>query len=166
MRPDHILPDHADEVQINGTTVRKGSVGAFLANAVALHDPAVTAAARDALLGDIEALLPALRHVHIIRTWSGVEGYLPDHHPVIGPSSTQPGLLHGFGFCGAGFQIGPAAGEALAELVLHGRSNIDLDAFSIARFTPRPAVSTISVVGTDGTDTSDLLSSHPERKIS
>lgn len=126
-------------------------------------------ASHDSILGllpQAAALLPALRHVHIIRTWSGVEGYLPDHHPVIGSSGTQPGLLHGFGFCGAGFQIGPAAGEALAELVLHGRSNIDLDAFSIARFTPRPAVSTISVVGTDGTDTSDLLSSHPERKIS
>lgn len=61
MRPDHILPDHANEVQIHGIPVRKGSVGAFLANAVALHDPAVTGAARDALLGDIEALLPALR---------------------------------------------------------------------------------------------------------
>lgn len=96
-------------------------------------------ASHDSILGllpQAAALLPALRHVHIIRTWSGVEGYLPDHHPVIGPSATQPGLLHGFGFCGAGFQIGPAAGEALAELVLHGRSNVDVSAFSISRFLP------------------------------
>ncbi|NUU02117.1 NAD(P)/FAD-dependent oxidoreductase [Herbaspirillum robiniae] len=88
------------------------------------------------LLPQAVALLPALRHVQIIRTWSGVEGYLPDRQPVLGPSLTQPGLLHGFGFCGAGFQIGPAAGEALAELVLHGRSAVALDAFSMSRFAP------------------------------
>ncbi|EJN02836.1 FAD-binding oxidoreductase [Herbaspirillum sp. YR522] len=89
-----------------------------------------------ALLPQAVALLPALRHVQIIRTWSGVEGYLPDRQPVLGPSTRQDGLLHGFGFCGAGFQIGPAAGEALAELVLHGRSSVDLQAFSISRFSP------------------------------
>jgi sarcosine oxidase subunit beta len=87
-----------------------------------------------ALLPQAVELLPALRHVHIIRTWSGVEGYLPDRQPVLGASATREGLLHGFGFCGAGFQIGPAAGEALAELVLHGRSTVDLHAFSISRF--------------------------------
>ncbi len=47
-------------------------------------------------------LLPALRHAHFIRTWSGTEGYLPDRQPVLGPSRTTPGLFHGFGFSGAG----------------------------------------------------------------
>jgi len=81
------------------------------------------------------ALFPPLAHAHVIRFWSGVEGSLPDHQPVIGPSPTTPQLIHAFGFCGAGFQIGPAVGEALAELVHRGRSNVALDAFSIARFT-------------------------------
>jgi len=93
-----------------------------------------------ALLPRAVELLPALRHVHIIRTWSGVEGYLPDRQPVLGASGTREGLLHGFGFCGAGFQIGPAAGEALAELVLHGRSAVDLQPFSISRFSPTTIV--------------------------
>lgn len=61
MRAHDILPDNTDEVRINGTTIRKGSVGAFLANAAALRDPAVAGATRDAVLGDIEAALPALR---------------------------------------------------------------------------------------------------------
>lgn len=80
------------------------------------------------------ALLPALRHAHFIRTWSGTEGYLPDRQPVLGPSRTTPGLFHGFGFAGAGFQIGPAAGEVLAELVRDGHSSTPIDAFSIDRF--------------------------------
>jgi sarcosine oxidase subunit beta len=85
------------------------------------------------------SLFPALAHAHVIRFWSGVEGSLPDHQPVIGPSPTTPQLIHAFGFCGAGFQIGPAVGEALAELVHHGRSSVALDAFSISRFTATPA---------------------------
>lgn len=82
-------------------------------------------------------LLPALRHAHIIRTWSGTEGYLPDREPVVGPSSTTPGLFHGFGFAGAGFQIGPAVGEVLAELVRDGASPTPITAFSISRYANR-----------------------------
>ena len=80
------------------------------------------------------ALLPALRHAHFIRTWSGTEGNMPDRQPVLGKSSTTPGLIHGFGFSGAGFQIGPAAGEVLAELARDGRSRTPLAAFAVDRF--------------------------------
>lgn len=89
------------------------------------------------------AVLPALRKVNVIRFWSGVEAYMPDRNPVLGPSATTPGLLHGFGFSGAGFQIGPAAGAVLADLVRDGRTETPIDAFSIARFArtavPAPA---------------------------
>ncbi|WP_434580578.1 FAD-binding oxidoreductase [Pseudomonas sp. Z5-35] len=79
-------------------------------------------------------LYPFLEGAQAIRTWSGTEGYLPDRQPVIGPSSTQPGLLHAFGFAGAGFQIGPAVGQALTEIICSGASTTSLDAFSITRF--------------------------------
>ncbi|MDQ0033883.1 sarcosine oxidase subunit beta [Variovorax boronicumulans] len=81
-------------------------------------------------------LLPALRHAHFIRTWSGTEGNMPDRQPVLGPSRTTPGLFHGFGFSGAGFQIGPAAGEVLAELVRDGHSSTPIDAFAVDRSFP------------------------------
>lgn len=89
------------------------------------------------------ALLPRLRHAHFIRTWSGTEGYLPDRQPVLGLSGTTPGLVHGFGFAGAGFQIGPAVGEVLAELARDGRSSTPIEAFAIQRFHPadRPVAS-------------------------
>lgn len=83
-------------------------------------------------------LYPALAGAQAIRTWSGTEGYLPDREPVLGPSATTPGLLHGFGFAGAGFQIGPAAGEALAEHILLGAARHSLAAFSITRFHTTP----------------------------
>ena len=84
-------------------------------------------------------LLPALKHAHFIRTWSGTEGYLPDRQPVLCPSRTTPGLVHGFGFAGAGFQIGPAVGEVLAELARDGQTSTPIDAFSLARFDEPPA---------------------------
>jgi sarcosine oxidase subunit beta len=69
---------------------------------------------------------------------------MPDHIPVIGFSSTTPNLVHAFGFSGHGFQLGPAIGEILAELVRDGRSASPLEPFAITRFIggtgpPRPA---------------------------
>jgi sarcosine oxidase subunit beta len=96
---------------------------------------ALTTAMRQAL-----QLLPALSHAHVIRSWSGTEGYLPDHLPVIGPSATTPGLLHGFGFNGEGFQTGLAVGAVLAELVRDGTTSTPIAAFAIARFQASPTV--------------------------
>lgn len=102
-------------------------------------DPATArpgqAAILDILRNAVE-LYPPLAGAQAIRTWSGTEGYLPDREPVLGASSTQAGLLHGFGFAGSGFQIGPAAGEALAQIVCTGTPSVRLDAFSIQRFQP------------------------------
>ncbi len=79
-------------------------------------------------------LVPALAGVNIIRSWSGIDGKMPDRIPVIGPSRTTPGLFHAFGFSGHGFQLGPGIGAIMAELVLDGRTDIPLDAFRIDRF--------------------------------
>ena len=88
-------------------------------------------------LGHRERLIqfvPALKDVHIIRTWSGVEGYLPDRIPIMGPSMTTDGLFHAFGFCGHGFQLGPAVGAVMAELIATGHTDTPIDKFTIARF--------------------------------
>src|SRR5690606_5948639 len=62
-------------------------------------------------------ILPALACAQVIRCWSGIEGYFPDKNPVIGFSPNTPGVLHAFGFSGGGFQIAPAVGEVLADMV-------------------------------------------------
>jgi sarcosine oxidase subunit beta len=85
----------------------------------------------------VMALVPRLACAHIIRTWSGIEGRMPDEIPVIGPSATTPGLYHAFGFCGHGFQLGPAVGAILAELALDGETPTPIGPFSISRFRTR-----------------------------
>ncbi|MGY4306485.1 sarcosine oxidase subunit beta [Bradyrhizobium sp. USDA 4369] len=81
-------------------------------------------------------LFGPLRHAQAIRFWSGTEGTMPDRNPVLGPSATTPGLIHAFGFSGAGFQIAPGVGEVLAELVRDGQTATPIAAFAITRFSP------------------------------
>ena len=80
------------------------------------------------------ALVPRLRHAQIIRTWTGIEGTMPDGIPVLGPSRTTPRLFHAFGFSGHGFQLGPATGVVLSELILDGETPTPIEPFDIARF--------------------------------
>ncbi|KAB0265941.1 NAD(P)/FAD-dependent oxidoreductase [Microvirga brassicacearum] len=86
-------------------------------------------------------VVPALRSCHVIRVWSGIEGYLPDMLPVIGQSETTPGLIHAFGFCGHGFQIGPGVGLCLSEIIVDGHTETPLSPFAIGRFQQEIEVS-------------------------
>jgi len=78
-------------------------------------------------------LFADIASTQIIRCWSGIEGDMPDNLPVIGRGS-QPGLVHGFGFSAHGFQLGPAVGEALADLVMGQQPRVPLVAFNPRRF--------------------------------
>lgn len=95
-----------------------------------------------AIMARASELFPALASGHVIRCWSGTEGEMPDRNPVIGASRTTPGLFHAFGFSGAGFQIAPGVGEAMAELVVSGSSATPIDAFSITRFAEAATTAT------------------------
>jgi len=79
-------------------------------------------------------LFPAMRGSQIVRAWAGIEARMPDDIPVIGPSATQDGAFHAFGFSGHGFQLGPISGAIIAELVTTGRTNLPIEPFRISRF--------------------------------
>ena len=82
----------------------------------------------------LKRLLPGIAQLRLIRTWSGVESYLPDDLPVMGPSAKVPGLYYAFGFCGAGFQVGPGVGDVMAELIDTGATVTPIEPFHIRRF--------------------------------
>lgn len=79
-------------------------------------------------------LFPVVAGARIVRTWAGIEARTPDQIPIIGESRTLPGLFHSFGFSGHGFQLCPAAGAAVAELMARGATNLPIAAFSQDRF--------------------------------
>ncbi|TEA80165.1 hypothetical protein [Allopusillimonas ginsengisoli] len=63
MRAEDLLPDNLDHVERHGVVIRKGSVGAFLANVRLWCDPSADALQREAAERDIVDALPALRAV-------------------------------------------------------------------------------------------------------
>lgn len=78
-------------------------------------------------------MVPQLRNVLLLRSWTGIEGRMPDGLPVVGPSPTVEGLFHAFGFSGHGFQLGPAVGAVLAELCLDGHSPTSISGLAMNR---------------------------------
>lgn len=79
-------------------------------------------------------MAPRLAEAHVIRVWTGLEGETPDRLPVLSPSATVEGLFHSFGYSGHGFQLAPAVGAILAELVLDGATQTPIAPLSITRF--------------------------------
>ncbi len=92
-----------------------------------------TAARAAAMAGRI---VPFVADLAVIRLWSGVDGTTEDGCPVVGPSRTAAGLFHAFGFCGHGFQLGPAAALVLTELIVDGATSTAIDGLDIGRFAP------------------------------
>ncbi len=82
----------------------------------------------------ITRIVPALNRLNIIRVWSGIESYLPDDIPIMGPSARVDGLYYAFGFCGHGFQLGPGVGDVMAELIATGETSTPIEPFAMARF--------------------------------
>ncbi len=85
-------------------------------------------------LKELRRVVPALAARHVIRVWSGIEGYVEDDIPVIGPSVKIAGLYYAFGFCGHGFQLGPGVGDVMAELIDKGATTTPIAPFHISRF--------------------------------
>lgn len=101
-------------------------------NATILDTAGLAASART-----VAAVFPHMANAPMVRAWAGIEAFMPDGIPVIGPGAAADNVYHAFGFSGHGFQLGPIVGRTLAERIVTGRSNLSLDAFSIERF-PQP----------------------------
>jgi sarcosine oxidase subunit beta len=84
-------------------------------------------------------MFPLMRGVRMVRAWCGMEATTPDELPVIGESLACPGVIHSFGYSGHGFQLSPAAGAAVAELMLRGETNLPIAGLSPMRFLCKAA---------------------------
>jgi sarcosine oxidase subunit beta len=100
------------------------------------------------------SLVPMMAQLPVIRSWTGIDGDTPDGSPVVGASETHPGLYHAFGFCGHGFQLGPAVGAVLSELIVDGKSETPIDGLSIGRF--RAKLGDLSGTAPDDEATAEL----------
>jgi sarcosine oxidase subunit beta len=91
----------------------------------------------DAVSARIGNRFPRLSDVPIDprHCWAGLYPETPDGHAIVGEAATVPGFLLCAGFGGHGLMHSPAAGRALAELILDGScSTFDLRPLRPTRF--------------------------------
>jgi sarcosine oxidase, subunit beta len=96
------IPDHAGNVW----TLRRESVSASLEVAREVHPPT--------------------GRCGLARGWAGLEAFMADDLPVMGPVPGVEGLLVAAGFSGHGFALSPAVGDLLARLALGEDARADL----------------------------------------
>lgn len=84
-------------------------------------------------------LFPCIGPLRIVRAWTGMEAKTDDHLPVIGASPNAAGIFHVFGFSGHGFQLVPVVGAIVSDLVIHGGTNRQTEAFSPSRLMQQKA---------------------------
>ena len=78
--------------------------------------------------------MPVLEKANVKTAWAGFYEDTPDKHPIIGRVASVPGLVCCAGFSGHGLMHAPAAGEAIAELIVDGKTSVDIGALSFERF--------------------------------
>ena len=79
-------------------------------------------------------LFPRLEEAQVLRIQRGYYDTTPDGNPVVGGVEGLPGYYQATGFNGHGFMISPAMGEVMAELIVTGRTSIDISPWNIMRF--------------------------------
>jgi sarcosine oxidase subunit beta len=82
----------------------------------------------------VPTFFPFLRHVNIIRCFTGLIHYTPDRLPILDKAPGFENLFLTAGFSGHGFCLGPIVGRLMAEWVADGGSSMDLNAFRWDRF--------------------------------
>jgi len=80
------------------------------------------------------ARVPILGKADVKRGWAGSYDTSPDNNAILGAVPELPGFYLATGHSGHGFMHGPATGKLMAELILTGKTSIDIGVFSLDRF--------------------------------
>jgi sarcosine oxidase subunit beta len=78
--------------------------------------------------------LPILERAKVKTGWAGFYEDTPDKHPIVGAVPGLAGFLCAAGFSGHGIMHAPATGEAIAELIVDGRTSFDITPLAYDRF--------------------------------
>jgi sarcosine oxidase, subunit beta len=78
--------------------------------------------------------IPALESAQVRHAWAGLRPLTPDGRAILDWAPGVEGLYLAVGFCGHGFQHSPGVGETVAEVLLDGRSTLDIRDLRLGRF--------------------------------
>jgi sarcosine oxidase subunit beta len=86
------------------------------------------------IISRTSVVLPALKHLQVIRTFAGLRPYTPDGLPILGPVASLAGFFMAAGHEGDGIALSPITGELMAQMVLGQKTSVSLAPFSPERF--------------------------------
>jgi sarcosine oxidase subunit beta len=90
---------------------------------------------------------PVLKHVNLLRHWTGFYDVTPDARPILGEVKEVKGFIQCNGFSGHGFMISPMVSNILTELIVKGKKSDVLENLSLERFKGKKIEKELSVVG-------------------
>jgi len=90
---------------------------------------------------------PVLKHVNLLRHWTGFYDVTPDARPILGEVKEVKGFLQCNGFSGHGFMISPMVSNLLTDLITDGKTSEVLENLSLERFKGKRIEKELSVVG-------------------
>ena len=80
--------------------------------------------------------MPVLAGAKVVRAYAGVRTLTPDHHPILGPVASHPGIFLAAGLSGHGIMHSPAVAMLLAEWITEGEPRTwDARQLMLERFT-------------------------------
>ena len=97
-------------------------------------DPQPSEKAVGRALSRFRELFPSQTSLGIHRVWAGRIDVTPDLLPILGGVEQPKGLIFATGFSGHGFGMGPIVGRLVSELILDGKTSLDIDPFRLSRF--------------------------------
>jgi sarcosine oxidase subunit beta len=98
------------------------------------YDKSVVPARIDEYLAFMGALVPALEGARVARSWGCLRPMSIDQLPIVGPVPGVGGLHLVTGHGRSGMGLAPASAKALVEVLLTGRSELDLAPYALSRF--------------------------------
>ncbi len=90
---------------------------------------------------------PILKHVNMLRHWTGFYDVTPDSRPILGQTSQLKGFIHCHGFSGHGFMLSPMVAKTLSDYISEGKTSKILETLSLDRFKGRKLNGETYVVG-------------------
>lgn len=90
---------------------------------------------------------PALKHVNLLRHWTGFYDVTPDARPILGEVKEVQGFIQCNGFSGHGFMISPMVSKLLTDLIVEGKTPEVLRSLNLDRFKGKRIEKELSVVG-------------------
>ncbi len=87
-----------------------------------------------AILRNATRLVPALKSIHAIRSFAGLRPYTPDGLPLLGQVEGIQGFIIAAGHEGDGIALSPVTGRIISELIVDGKTFMDISCMSPVRF--------------------------------